>query len=300
MSTPKDKNRCGIQRQNWDKLYSGLRQHYFDIAMGRFTWKNLPKNIPIRYPEKYLYENAMCVFFQPDGLDYMILPVATGDIQKNVWGEPSKWRATAVGEYSGRINAEILDATNSVLMRNDSSYRSTADYVNVLINQMVNVEFTMRMNINAQKMPMVFKSDENTALQDKNTFFEYMESEPVFFKSKMSKEEFEIFYSGVPLIAKDLASLYEQYDARIMNHLGVDCLPIEKKERMVVDEVNINGQKNSLILENYMSYRKLACDEINKLFSLNVSVEYNMALEDGQIANDRNIKDKEGEKDETV
>lgn len=272
------KRKFGLQAINWNELTTAMRNHYFDIAMGRFKYTGLPEKIPLRYPEKYLYENAMCVYFEPDGYEEMILPVALGDIQKNVWGEPSRWKATAVGELSGIINSKWLDSSNSVLIRNDSSYTPTAYYVNLLINQLMNVEFTIRMNVNAQKMPMMFKSDENTALQDKNTFIEFMESEPVFFKSKMSKEEFEVYYSGAPLLTNDLTALYEQYDARIMNHLGVDCLPIEKKERMVVDEVNINGQKNSLILDNYMAYRKLACEQINKLFNRNVKVEFNMVL----------------------
>ena len=261
-------------------LRDGLRTYYFDIGINVLKWKNMPNAIPPRYPEKWLYENGLCVFFQPDGLDYMCLPVVQGSIKKNVYGEPSEWRAMALGEFAGRISGQTLDASNSVLIRNDSSYRPTKPYVDALINQMINVELTTRMNINAQKMPFFFKGTEDTILQQKNLFLEFMECEPAFFKTKFASDEFEIFQSGAPFIANDLVDVYTEYDARILTYLGINNLPIEKKERLLTDEVGINKEEKSLIRDSRLIQRQLACDEINKLFNLNVSIEVNKSLEE--------------------
>ena len=92
--------------------------------------------------------------------------------------------------------------------------------------------------------------------------------------------EFEIFQSGAPFIANDLVDVYTEYDARILTYLGINNLPIEKKERLLTDEVGINKEEKSLIRDSRLIQMQLACDEINKLFNLNVSIEVNKSLEE--------------------
>lgn len=103
----------------------------------------------------------------------------------------------ALGKLSGIVGNLRLDETNSVLIRNNPSYTPTRPYVESMIREMVNVEFTTRMNVNAQKNPMWFRSSEETALRDKNTFMEWFECEPVQFRDKMDME-FEFINPNIP------------------------------------------------------------------------------------------------------
>lgn len=260
----------------------GLRNYYFDIGTRVYSWENMPEEIPIRIPEKYLYESGLCVFFQPDGMDYMCLPVATQSIVKNVYGEPSAWSPVAVGEYAGRINSLKLDNTNSVLIRNDNAYKPTMPYVYAMIEQMVNVEMTTRMNINAQKMPYWFKTNDNNVIQNKNTFLELMEGQPVFFKTNFSPDDFEVIQSGAPIITDELSKMYVEYDSRILTYLGINSLPVEKSERLLVDEVGINREEKNLIRDSRLKQRELATERINKLFGLNTSVKVVELIDDVQ------------------
>lgn len=256
-----------------NELRIGLESYYFNLATAIFKWDGLPDSLPIRIPEKYLYENGLCAYIEPDGFDAMILPVALQSISKNVYGEPSSWSVTAIGEYAGIINSKRFDYTNSVLIRNDTSYRSSKPYVDAMIKQLINVEFTTRMNTNAQKMPYMFKCSDANVLQAKNTFKELMEGEPVFFKTGNINDEFEIFYSNLPFLGKELTALYEQYDSRIMNYLGINSLPIEKKERLLVDEVGVGTERRSLVLDNKLRERKFSCDAIKRIFNTSVTCD---------------------------
>lgn len=268
--TKKDKSL--IYRWKRD-LAMGLRTYYFNLASSIFKWDGLPESVPIRVPEKYLYENGLCAYIEPDGFDAMILPVAMQDITKNVYGEPSSWSVTAIGEYAGVINSQRFDNTNSVLIRNDTAYRPSRPYIETIIEQLINVEFTTRMNTNAQKMPFMVKSSESTVLQNKNTIKEFMECEPAFFKTEKITDEFEIYYSNIPFLGKELTALYEQYDARIMTYLGINSLPIEKKERLLVDEVGVGTERRSLVLNNKLNERKFACEGIKRIFNKTVTCE---------------------------
>ena len=46
-----------------------------------------------------------------------------------------------------------------------------------------------------------------------------------------------------------------------------------KKERLIVDEVNVNNEQITIQCESMLLTRQKACEEINKMFNLNVSVK---------------------------
>ena len=272
------KKKGGILAEMYDELMGTLRSQYFNIATNIFKWKEMPKEIPIRYPERWLYENGMCVFFEHPQAGYVCLQVATESIQKNVYGEPSSWRCVALGDKSGELSAMRLDETNSVLIRNDTMYRATKPYVDVMIKQMINVELTMRLNINAQKNPMWIKCSDENVLQHKNDFYEFYECQPVFFKDMMSPMNFDFVNPGIKYIGNDLADTYNVYKYRLLAYLGLDNPGVDKKERVLVAEESSNSDEIMMIRNARMEQREIACEKINDLFGLNISVEYNEQL----------------------
>lgn len=260
------------------ELIAGLRNYYYNIATSVYKFKEMPKEIPIRYPEKWYYKNGMCVFMEVPNAGYACLPVMTGSIQKNMYGEPAEWKAVAVGDLAGLVGSMKLNDKNSVLMRNDMLYRPTQPYVDVLIKQLVNVELTTRLNINAQKSPVWIKSRDEDVLRNKNAFLEFYECLPAQFHNTMSPETLEFFNSGIPFIGNELADLYNVYDYRIMSYLGIDNPGVDKKERMLVSESESKNDKIMLIRNARLEQRKIACEKINEIFGLNVSVEVNEEL----------------------
>lgn len=260
------------------ELIAGLRNYYYNIATSVYKFKEMPKEIPIRYPEKWYYENGMCTFMEVPNAGYACLPVMTGSIQNNMYGEPAEWKAVAVGDLAGLVGSIKLNDKNSVLMRNDMLYRPTQPYVEVLIKQLVNVELTTRLNINAQKSPVWIKSRDEDVLRNKNAFLEFYECLPAQFHDTMSPETLEFFNSGIPFIGNELADLYNVYDYRIMSYLGIDNPGVDKKERMLVSESESKNDKIMLIRNARLEQRKIACEKINEIFGLNVSVEVNEEL----------------------
>ena len=255
-------------------LRKALRAYYKNLAIGMFEWKGFNDTIPIRYPERWLYSNGCCVYCEPDGMEGVLLPVALTNINKNLYGEPAEWRAIGIGDYADKINSKTLDSSNSVLIRNDELYENSESYVNYMIEQMINVELTMRMNINANKMPFMFRGNQNTALQNKNTFIDIYECEPVIFKEAFAKDEFEILNNEVPFIAENLSKVYDTYSFRILSYLGVKAITLEKRERLLVDEIGANDQEREYIRSARLDQRRVACDELKRVFNIDVTVDY--------------------------
>lgn len=272
MTRSKTKSNETWQEKNKRDIYDGLMGMFFNIATTRFKW-TMPKEIPIRYPEKHLYEGGMSVFFEMPGMGYMCLPVATANIEKNVYGEPAVWSPVALGEMSGEINSMKLTNDNSVLIRNNNQYTPSMPFVEHLVKELVNIDITTRMNVNAQKMPISVVSNKENVLSNKNLFNEYFEGDPVIFSSSNLTDVMEIYYSNVPFVGNQLSDMYNVYKSRILSYLGIRNTTVDKKERVLMAEAENADFQIDMVRADYYNHRLIACEEINDRFGLNVTCE---------------------------
>ena len=249
MSQAKDAYTLNQQMQQI--LRDQLSNYYQNIATSVFKWEGWPEqimHIPRRQPEKLLYENGAFTLFRYDETgQFFVLPVVSMNIQKNAYGEPAEWRAQATGQLAAPIGALKLTPENAVLFRNDDTYSPSKPYVTELIRQLVNVEYTLRLNINAQKIPFMVKSGQSRVISDKNIVSAIFECEPAILVDKMMSEDLEFLDWGVDCKMAELNDAYNVYDQRILEFLGVDCVNRDKKERLVAEEADANDEKINAI-----------------------------------------------------
>lgn len=289
------KKAYGIFEMMRDQLTAGLVDKYANMAWNVFTWDGFPKAMPRKYPEAWLYRNGLCSVMYPKGSDEAVcLPVAVETIRNNFYGEPTEWRVMPVaGDMFESINYK-LTPENAVLIRNCDNYTPTEPYVLTLIDQLVNVEMTMRMNLNALKMPYVFESpDGYSTLQNKNTFMQIMECDPAMFKTGNLGDGVQVHQTGAPVILGDLISTYTEYDARILEYIGVNNIPIEKKERLLVDEVTANEEELNLGIRSRMEQRQVACERMAEVLGLDVRCRFS-----AKGMEDRSLEGSEEDEDE--
>lgn len=254
-----------------------LLANYKNIACSVFKWDGLPKGIPPLYPETWLFQNGMACMIKLAEDDYAILPVAYGSVKLNVYGLPMEWRAYAVGSspQAQIIRNKVLNEENSVLIWNDYERRPSYPFIEYLVKKMVNVDVTTDCNVNAQKMPYIIKSNQNNLLTAKNQAKMIMDGEEIVFKDEFDNVAVEVLTLNAPFVADKLMDVYLEYHNRILSFLGVDNLPVEKQERMLTGETDANDEALYLVREARLKMRKDACEKINKLWNLNVSVDYN-------------------------
>ena len=260
-----------------DILRTHLSAYYQNLAVSIFDWEGMPDQvirIPKRQPEKQLYETGCFTLFRhEDSGQFFMLPVASMNIQKNAYGEPSQWRAMALGELAGPIGALKLTPENAVLFRNNDTYTPSKPYVEELIKQLVNVEYTLRLNINAQKMPWSFRSNNYNIISNKNLFRQIFECEPVIYHDDMMTDELELIKTDAPVIMAELNDAYNVYDQRICEFLGVDCVARDKKERLTAEEADANDEKIDSIKKVKLEQRKEGCDLARDLWGLDLTVK---------------------------
>ena len=272
----RNENKSDIQHMK-DILRTQLSAYYQNIAVSVFEWDGMPDQvmrIPKRQPEKQLYETGCFTMFRhEDSGQFFMLPVASMNIQKNAYGEPSQWRAMALGELAAPIGALKLSPENAVLFRNNDTYTPSKPYVEELIKQLVNVEYTLRLNINAQKMPWSMRSNNYNIISNKNLFRQIYECEPIVYHDDMMTDELELIKTDAPVIMAELNDAYNVYDQRICEFLGIDCVARDKKERLTAEEADANDEKIDSIKKVKLEQRKEGCDLANDLWGIDLSVK---------------------------
>ena len=296
----RNENKSDIQHMK-DILRTQLSSYYQNIAVSVFEWEGMPDQvmrIPRRQPEKQLYETGCFTMFRhEDSGQFFMLPVASMNIQKNAYGEPSQWRAMALGELAAPIGSLKLSPENAVLFRNNDTYTPSKPYVEELIKQLVNVEYTLRLNINAQKMPWSMRSNNYNIISNRNLFRQIYECEPIVYHDDMMTDELELIKTDAPVIMAELNDAYNVYDQRICEFLGIDCVARDKKERLTAEEADANDEKIDSIKKVKLEQRKEGCDLANDLWGIDLSVklaDYTKDESDSEMKEDTE-EDEDGE-----
>lgn len=276
-----------------DNLKAYLLDNWLNIAVNIFKWEGLPEGVESTRIEEYLYNNGMCVWVDDPELGYLTLPIAER-YGLNVYGDPIRWRAVGYG-YNKPYNIE-----NSVLIRNNRTRTPIRPVIEFYTDMLMNTDFTILLNLNAQKTPFIFSGSENELLTLKNLWQQLYGCEPVIYKdNKLSENAFKVADTQVPYIADKLMDLYADYENRIYTFLGIKNNNISKRERLIVDEVNANNEQINGNLDAKFTARKLACEAINKMFGLNCTVSINSNVkEDTDDASEDDKPKEEGNKNE--
>lgn len=250
-----------------DLTFQNIYNKYKMLAMSCFEWSGLPEGIEQKYIEGYLFEFGKCIFFRDPKMSYMALQ-ADPSAKLNVYGEPLTWWATGLGyhkEYSIK-NAVIVD--NNVLRV------PTKDIVLFYVNKLTEAERTMDVNVKSIKSPVVFTCDDKDVLTFKRLFQQVDGNVPACFVDKgLNLESIQVFDTKAKFYGKDLMDYKKSVENELLTFLGFNNLPVDKKERSIVDEVNSNNQLIENFAELQLSSREKACELINERYGLEVSVK---------------------------
>ena len=271
-------NKTGAER-DFDFVHDLLNDYWKNIAINIFEWKrkngeplsSLSEGLTSQQIEETLYEKDNgCLFFKDENLGYLALPVTPANAL-NVYFKPTKFRAV------GRNYTKEYDLDNSVLIKNNSINRATFAIVDYYTSKLADIELTKDLHRNAHKIPLVFECTEDTLLTAKNTFKKIRANEPVIFKNKTRGEGevgVNVLNANVPYINDKLEDDYHNYEARILTALGLDNYVEDKKER--VQSAEVESQQEYIIssFRASLNERKKACEKINKMFGLDLVVDY--------------------------
>ena len=272
-------------------LQSLLLDNWKLVATSIFKWSGFQSDFISDEIERRLYEDGSVVFFvdKEDGVQKVLRYAQQGKL--NVYGIPTKWTVIGLNGYS-----KNLDDTNSVLIWNNKFRKPTVPYVRYIVANLVNIDQSIRVNVNAIKTPFIFEGDEKQLLTFKNMYRDISNNEPVLYLASKANLDntFKAHYTGGEDQGKNLTELYDAYQSRLLTFLGLKSVKSDKKERLVVDEANQNEEFKNIFFASQYDMRKQACKLINEMYGLSVDVEINPLLREEEQANGKLHNDNSG------
>ena len=250
-----------------------------ELSMAMFDWENLPDTIDPRYMELKLFSQGQVVFFKDEVLGYLALPNG-GSGQLDVYGIPTRRRAVASnGSYSRELTSE-----DSVLIYNNLLHTNSMLDVQMHANRLYQLDRIIDVNVRAQKTPVIIKAPDSQRLTMQNVYMQYDGNQPVIYATNdLDLNGLEVLKTDAPYVADKIYQLKTQYWNEALTYLGISNININKKERLITDEVTRNQGGTVASRYSRLESRRQACKQINDMFGLDIKVSYR---EDLQIDDD--------------
>jgi hypothetical protein len=253
-------------------------QRLTDYALSMFEWEGLPDSINRRFLELTILYQGKAVFFKDPSLGYLAMPVNYGG-RINYYHEPTHYTAYSI-DYQKELTLE-----NAVIIWNNYSRTSIMPIIQEYARRLWQVERAMDVNIQTQKFPVVFLTDESQRLTMQNLMEQYDGNEPFIFGNKQgfNPESVQALTTGIPFVADKLMEYKHNLWNEAMTFLGIGNAKQDKKERLVEAEVSSNDEQIQSSRYVMLQARQYACELINQMFpDLNISVDFKLNKEQQQ------------------
>ena len=268
-------------------------------CMSIFKWNNLPDTIPQDVLELYLQGNGNCFFTKVNDKYY----VFTGGLG----GEPDyNYRPTlyTVANPALNYNDSLKIGIDGVLIKNDTLLKGLLPLHKRYATILANNEISLRIaDINLRITSLISSTDDNTT-KSAEKYLKDIEDGKL---GIIADDGFVDSIKAQPLAVNEriLTALieYQQYvKSSWFNELGLNSnFNGMKKEAISDSEQAMNEDVLKPLIDTMLECRQKACEEINSMFELNISVSLNSSWEDNQeeLELEHDVLEAEADNEET-
>lgn len=267
---------------------------YLETTLLRYKWNNLPDTCNSRFLELCLVFGAQAVIAKEGDtyVNYGCLP-ATG---YNMYGDYTRVHCFALngatkeipvyveGEDTNRIVTETaggynMGATPQGVVCWDSITRTP--FIGTIIQYATRYADTMRtidVCVKALKSPIIVEVDDDQYKSVIDLFKRRDENEALIVsRPGLNVQGMQVFDSRAN--SQNITVLWQhadQLDQKFYERIGIyNNDQIDKRERLLVDEVNANNEITNSIAQSRLLERQHFCEKVNEAFGLSISCEEN-------------------------
>ena len=242
------------------------------VVKNLFEWEGLPNDMESRWIERYLFSDGACVFFKDPILGYMVAGIAQ-DGGVNCYDDPTTVTPVATNYvYSGI--APLTCGEDCYIIRNNDLRLPEFAVVRYYAYKLTNIDRAIDVNIEAQKTPTIITCTDKQRLSLKQAINQRKDNEPVIYAdNSFDKDMITTLDLNTPMVFKDLQLQKHMVLNEFFTDIGVNNANMDKKERMVANEVEANNEQVKACEDVLLRSREEACKRINQIFGLNISVK---------------------------
>ena len=242
------------------------------VARSLFEWENLPNNMDERWIEKYLFTSGKCIFYKDPVMGYMVAGLAQqGGV--NCYGDPTSVLPVAENyTYNGE---KLVNGENCYVIRNNDLMLPNFPIIRHYAYKLCNIDRAIDTNVEAVKTPIIVRCSEKQKLSLKNAINQRKDNEPVIWSSDLAdiNEMVDTLTTNAPIVFPQLQTQKHMILNEVFTDLGINNANMDKRERMVANEVEANNEQVKACEDVMLKARQQACKEINRIFGTNISVK---------------------------
>ena len=260
-----------IQLTDKHKLLKQFKNNQLNKSLTMFEWSNLPDTIPAVELEKMLQINGYAVIAEYQGKLYAFQAGFSG---QDPYNQPTK---AIVNNPALKNNTTYTIGEDCIVIKNDDMKQGLNGIYEYYGQRLIENQITMLMTDYNLRMPFTISSSDDQTTQSAKMYLKKIidGSLGVIGEQKLFKA-----LSVTPTNSKQTATFADLYGyqqfiiAQLNNTIGLATNNNMKRERLTTNEIEVNKNASYPLVDNMLKNRQQAVDAINKMFDVDISVEY--------------------------
>lgn len=272
--------------------YNYYINYLYEKLIRIFKYENLPPTIPRDALENYILSNGYAGVTDNETYGLVAVPCTKYGVGLYPNYEPLAQYCTPL--MSGR---DLLIGRDIVVIKNNSYQISCDSIVKRYARMLADFDATINITISNMRIPVLPSFDNEDGAESYKALMvanRLGQVDTVVDKSFLQKGTFTPFTANSSTTKiNDVVSARNEILRTFLTEIGV-TVANDKRERMVVDEVNANAQMLLFNVADMLDCRKQAVEKINALYGTNITVE--LSDEYNVLKNASNISDTSNER----
>ena len=262
MNPPRD-----ITQLTFFDMYTRLMM----LAQAVFKWEGLPNGIDEKHIERFLFHEGRCMFFRDPMKGWMVAK-CTDQGWLNYYDEPTHLTPAAANCDMMLSKPYEVGMECAVIFNNDYAI-PTHRTISLYAARLADIQRTMDVNINAMKTPVIIKCNDKQRLSVENMYRQVDDYKVKIVVDKtMETDEIKVLNVAAPVVFDKLAIEKSRMWNEVMTFLGVNNANMDKRERLVDDEVQANNEQIMLSAQMMLKARERAAETMSKLCGQKITV----------------------------
>ena len=273
-------------------LLKQFKESQLNKSLTMFEWQNLPDTLPAVELEKMLQINGYAIIAKYKGEIYAFNGGFSG---QDPYNRPTQ---VIINNPALKLNTTYTINEDCIVIKNDDMKQGLIKTYEFYGQHLIENQITMLMTDYNLRIPFTISSSDDQTTQSAKEYLNKIidGSLGVIGEQKLFKA-----LNITPTNSKQTATFADLYGyqqfiiAQLNNTIGLATNNNMKRERLTTNEIEINKNASYPLVDNMLRNRQQAVEQINKMFGLDISVNYSSIW-----GNDSKVNDDENNSDGTL